>query len=1728
MPQDPRLTRLAYLTGHLRPPGAAGSVNLNRELLTQLSRVDPSTVVARTYSFELADAFSAEALSPDVRGQLTSILERPDRPGRPEATASVRVFRREQPLLSPDILGSAPSWGRGAQVSETIGPLVGPDGRRFWFDLYKIIKLVPVYFGNATEPAMLVKLTLGGPQRPPTIRMQLDAGSVWINARLFDNQAPQGGYVGLRIKGGSLQGTGVLLIGDALRIQGNNGNLRVALQLDPPDVPPSTTKAGVDARHSKVDLPDNFAFQLQGGQLTAQQLGAAAWNVYGQEREFSWPGDAADYVQALNRILLPLKTEEDQLMLNDVQSAFFQPAGQATVAKAGWALPIAMIDVTQPGEAAGVGGLAVQMKTGLTANWQGLIDGPVQLASPWLVADPGQLTWLEGAAENIYAEQRYDLWPSEDGLQQSYLEVKYTSAFTFIYVAQAGGTEILATQVSAEIFSDRPVKVNGRPLKIKTRQSLLIRSYSDTQQLIALYDDNILFDNYNPNDPSTLPKPIAIAIAIRNALFTSTPVNGCFLFGELAPDEERVVKGNLLLSLGLYYFIPTLPDPYAADLGIFRRQLEGGGRPTPGAAAPKPTLLLIAQVQWEPIDEETNKIDTRFLFAPLPEGGFNAPLGGAGIFGSGGQPTTGTPTRPGSGGVGTTSAAGGRGKLDKIWDDYFDVLTTEQFALLDVSTNADLMGVSFGLINDETHLFMTTHQVEDGEEGNASAFPLQVQELDLSAQERYARAFALPQVSWEPVWNLTAPARPGDPPQNYNFYPDDGGPTRIGTTGKKLVALAPLPLTQRLVQKMNDPAVKQGINWTLFALPFGMKAFAMLEKENGQVKTGAMLSFNQPEFSQELKGGLQLRFDGGQAPNQGERKLFRGATLQLDNVYNDTGASTGANTLGASVATIFNNEFMLSPTPSIRNRGVPLTRIDMAGYGASTTSHWLNDNAMIAQTSQARFDIFRGRTAHEVIQVRSILYPWGIKVVRTITIFRSSTAIMYRFDSGWQAESDGLFDFAYRVPIEDGQPNVPNVVEPRPNPYHIHPGTIKGLFNVREIVETTEVAPFLTTWNKTIWNNGDPKTLDNTYINLDYAEDVVKNSTDPKFKQAQVELQPVFFNADVEIKGVVEGAVNGRVPSKRILGFVQLSPAAQPLSPRLFRDLINSQFGAIGGPLDCTIALAETKQKMRLSRFEVASSVNAANDANSPVFVGTTRGSVILPKDGSWSLVQHTQGTGEVAGIPPAQAVPLIQEGAMGSQLITENVINESGQSVQVKRYTSVFPNNVAQAWRIANPPDLLRPLQADSINFGFLQNTDTQKALFRLPNFKKGVDELLSEVPDFADAYRLVNTKAVFPNVQDAIKMPLGSHKMKIIEEGYNLLNEALPDKLFEMALPATPLILVDQEPYLKIYIEYNKPSGGGGTTGGLLNFDIKSALADTGKRWQSKMEAVTMVVDLGPITRMMMVSGRFNTEKGIEPGFIEPEIRFNEEYLQPVIDLLTLLAQLTTGNYKDAISKGLKVAMSNTPDSWEYRLSAVKEIPVLRFPTPDPGPSTPLRLEAGIRVGCYFNQPFKLTTDIEQLTPSAGAFLEFYGRIAVMCASVGVASIYATGAVNLAIAADIKLGPTLKMTFSFGAEIVVGLPVAGNVSLLFMVGCDIFLSSTTVIAGGLLLFKGRAEILGGLVTIQIMIEAKGSIEKRIGSAENGSTSMLAQVTFAIDISIAWIINISFSESWQEQRQLA
>ena len=85
------------------------------------------------------------------------------------------------------------------------------------------------------------------------------------------------------------------------------------------------------------------------------------------------------------------------------------------------------------------------------------------------------------------------------------------------------------------------------------------------------------------------------------------------------------------------------------------------------------------------------------------------------------------------------------------------------FMLLDVSSNADQMGVSFGTSifvdrdpNGETSFRTIEARAATASIGNS--FPLQIDNMDVVANAQNLRVVTLPQISWEPLFNIPLPS----------------------------------------------------------------------------------------------------------------------------------------------------------------------------------------------------------------------------------------------------------------------------------------------------------------------------------------------------------------------------------------------------------------------------------------------------------------------------------------------------------------------------------------------------------------------------------------------------------------------------------------------------------------------------------------------------------------------------------------------------------------------------------------------------------------------------------------------------------------------------------------------------------------------------------------------------------------------------------------------------------
>ncbi len=1729
MNENSLLALLAKLCGDITINNDTDAVTISKLQQAIASAIinEPAANIAGSFQFEQLENFATKHLTPTDLLQLTKALQQALEISQANDT-TVRVFKREVPFISSQVKGSVPDWARGAEIIKTSGPYNNADGRRFWFDFYRIIPVVKVWLQGAAQPFILLPLEVTNPiniRRPRSFK--IPRGSVWIHGDIFAETTPNNLYCGLTVADGIISFTSALPIGVGNQIIIPNGieadvqlNLeqKVVTDLSPDD-------NGIDAKESTIALPKTLHFTINntGKSLEA---GAAGWNLYGQPVNFAFDNTKPmRWSPEINRMVIPYKADVAEMDALQCKSSVCNINGKAPIFESLWALSAAAVNINAPLQADGTGAMGVVILQGLKVNWQGLKDTNLfeksytQLKNALVMLMPGRINIATLFASNPTGKQRYNLWQETlNGIEKpvQYIDLLYSKNFFFFYDSLQIGIESVAAQANCVNSVDKPVQVNGSPFKVESLQTIFTLSISIHFQMVILYDDNIIKDNFIKNNkqvPGVPDPPITFetsAIALNNALLTVSPVYSMLLFGDLK-TADSFDKCLLVYTFGLLQYLPSLPDPYAANISLIKRSFKRRDIADNDYlikdnvyALTDINALLVCLMNWQNMDTPS----VNFFLGDKPANVFAHPEAtlvskegvristinnqeliinnlrsnlSATIVKKNNQwtaatediQTTGTMMNNDVQEMVLVNERIGQGNISPF---------RNAFTLLDVSTNADLMGVSLGFSNDQL-VFERTHIVAD--DNNAS--PISISGLDVHATSRLVQLYALPQISWEPVINIATEITniAKDPYPGLLYFLNDGPPSQIANTGNLPVPIAPIPLSRQLTDWYNKKP--DFMAWSYFTLPYGMLAIAKYQHQaNG---SSPVLELIEQQFPNELNTALQIKTVGLDDPIN-NNKMFYGSAHQLSNTYNLLFPATGARSmLSGTVTEIFNKEFG-SDNGFDLGMYVPLERYDFSGYGANVFSHWVNENAALAQTSQAMFDVWRGRTAHEVIQVKSVIYPWGIRVVRTITIYRGSNGFPWRTDSGWKAESDGIYDF--RTSIKNSaDPAVQAALEvEKKRVYTFHPGMVEGVYNVRNIKEDTTLKPFITTWNKT------------TGV---YIDNFGHPAVAPPPQALEVNLVPVYFDADVKIDDVTHGATDGKVISQRMLGYLQLAPKGVFIFEEDFANLL-LQMNGLGGPVDCTVNIHQSKQLMRISRVEVNPGLDATNKR---VFVVAAKGTPILPKDGSWSVVRHTLQTKEVLPLSGNDVIPLIRDGLRIFDNDKLTYVQDKAKSVNV-----------------ADAAELFKNLEDRAKQYGFLQCTGENKVLFRNPLFEQGIDILKGSTPDLADAYRLMNSKGIFPKLEELPKITemAADYIIKIKEEGYKLLNKIDPEKALEQAIPEGPWYIIKTND-VKVYIKYKSKNEDGTDKPAKLNLDIDS----TAQKWLNKMNDISMFVDLGPFVELLVIRGKFDTKKGEAPKFIEPILEFGPD-LEPVYEILLLLSQLSINpNYKDILKKGLKIAMSNSPNNWEYKFQADKEIPVLRFPPPDlDTAAAPLRIEASLKAGVYFNVAIPLPPTNGIQAPSAGAFVEFYGKLSVMCLSVGVGTIYAVGQVTVRISADTVIGPGLYMKFGFGVEAVVALPVIGSVSVYFAAGVEMSLDSTQLTIGGFLLFRGRADILGGIVTVTIQIEASGKVQKRLGDAKNGSTNMIAQVTFSLDISICFIIDISFTEQWSEQRQLA
>ena len=623
------------------------------------------------------------------------------------------------------------------------------------------------------------------------------------------------------------------------------------------------------------------------------------------------------------------------------------------------------------------------------------------------------------------------------------------------------------------------------------------------------------------------------ALALSNALLTTTLPRSLSVTGMTGPDGD-LAAGTFDVSFGLYQLLPILPDPYAANVDPGRRPDHVSGVAGIG-------------IGWAPGAETTVRVR-------LPSG--DAAAGRVAIP----SPIPGPGDPPGD--------------VWTVYQDHTGGPMQRPLRLLDICGGADQWGVVLG----------------ERPQLNQEAPPLEVDGMLVHAPGVNVQVFALPQVSWEPVINIPNPDTNSVPFPDKVYAADDGNRTEIGVQTVRLVPVQPTLAARALLEAQRD---ERAVAAAHFTLPFGMDAVAVFDPDPGGWIVPPSITDQHATFAA-MQGAVQIRLEPGRRrrPAGGVRAGFEsvlpgGVTLRRNWTSDVSPIPSPTSILGEPVGDFVDKTF----TPPLGTRHeVPVSRLDLSGYGESCFSIWSDELTPPPALTQVRFEVINGRAGREVVMVRSILWPCQAIVVRTIVLERRSSGAVTRWDSGWVATTPGLFT----SPLSGAQ---------------FHTGLVGGMYAIRHIRDTPG-----------------PITL-------------------PKGGQ----VERVTFDADIDVEHVIGGAdASGLVPSAGQTGFVQLISIRSadpkdlvvpgPLDPLDLAALLDNH-GPVGGPVDCVVDLGGSGQHARFGSLR-------SETARTPDFAVALYGMPVLHGSQQWSLVRRRlQGStsGEVRPVDAHAGAPVIR-----------------------------------------------------------------------------------------------------------------------------------------------------------------------------------------------------------------------------------------------------------------------------------------------------------------------------------------------------------------------------------------------------------------------------------------------------------------------------------------------------
>jgi hypothetical protein len=726
-----------------------------------------------------------------------------------------------------------------------------------------------------------------------------------------------------------------------------------------------------------------FSFTTTTSSLATATTGNTT--IFGTAVNFDFSNTPPEYHSDFNRIEFPFQPENSTFAVTQSTSTLATFSGSTLIQSCAWSIQVVEFDdTTSFTVVAGAGGFSFSSTAGILVSLPGrqelLSCGP----SFWIVEPTTFLIFSTAASSQALSQTitvgagitpDLALTPT-----RSFLQLKCTSPSAFMYISTSAGTEAWENDKYTFLSSlSKPSTVDGTRLRLDGTATLQMLRNNPSGPISVVIDATQSSENSSGsnNSETFIPGP---TFALKNLLLncsasTSLSATGTYNNGNLD-------AGTLTVICDLSSVLPYLPDPYATNISSL---------PSPSESP----SLGEASISWS-WDSDPSKPQS--IGVALP----NSALANIARLTLPEDPNDSGTTLPGP----PDFTLGTNFNLPLLWP-----------TLLDVSTNTSQFGVCFS----ET-------QVDN-----------YVSDLYLQSQLANTQLYTLPAVQWEPVQEEVTG-------HTYNF-PSLGLTTQVACNSVSLVPISSRQTLDEFVNAYNSDLSAEIT--ACFSLPFGLNAITQLQHST---ILGLPSNIPSPGFSMMQPTSKELSLTSGdQLSLRAAGRPFtigRPATLFSPTLpgrskampaATDTTTSdvfTGTSVIDETInPTTRPDQFTSNAYDTTFDSFIPVSRIDLSGYGESLFTTWNSSQPNESGVIKVAFDTILGRTSREVVQVRSILAPNGAIVVRTITIERANSGAVFKSDTGWQATTDG--DFQFPAHLE--------------HPIISHPGVVSKVTNIKNI-----------------------------------------------------------------------------------------------------------------------------------------------------------------------------------------------------------------------------------------------------------------------------------------------------------------------------------------------------------------------------------------------------------------------------------------------------------------------------------------------------------------------------------------------------------------------------------------------------------------------------------------------------------------------------------------------------